>query len=200
MFRKVYQHGSSKKQSSRPTAAALKESEEQPGAEKRRRRPPGDWWRVEGPSDDVENGSKQPQWLSVKRSEEREKQPKQIRSPGLKTPKSGNVSISPIPLGGARIPLLRANPVSAPKTVKRSLATFKDIFTSTTATPPVRGRRKTVVNHKHMVTSSPVVEVTVPECAAGGEHVAVISMDAGHPKSPNNQKPPENTKNLSENM
>lgn len=204
VFQKVYQHCTSEKKSSRPTAATPKKSKEQPGPEepgKRRRQPPGNWWRVEGSSDDVESGCTQPEWLNVKRSKERKKQPKQIKSLGMKTPKNGNVSISPIPPEGAPTPLLRAKPVSAPKTVKRSLATFKDIFTSTTETPAVRAHRKTVANNKHMVTSSPAVEITVPECAAGGEDVAaaVIRLDAGDSKF-NSRKPPENSNNHSGNM
>lgn len=146
----------------------------------------------------MESGSSQPQRLSVKRSQtERKKQPKQIKSPGLETPKSGNVSISPIPPEGAPAPPLRAEPASAPKTVKRSLATFKDIFTSTTESPSARARRKSVPNHKHVVTSSPA-----PEIPSGGEDVAaaVISMDAGDLKSLNNQRPAENSKNQSDIM
>lgn len=204
VFQKVYQHGTSEKKSSRPTAATPKKSKEQSGPEepgKRRRQPPGNWWRIEGSSDDVESGSTQPEWLNIKRNKERKKQPKQNKSPGMKTPQNGNVSISPIPPEGAPTPLLRAKPASAPKTVKRSLATFKDIFTSTTETPAVRGHRKTAAINKHMVTSSPAVETAVPECAAGGEDVAasVISMDAGDSKS-NNGKPPENSNNQSGNM
>lgn len=198
-FQEVYQHGISKKKASRPTAATLKKSEEQPGLEepeKRRRRPPGKWWKTQGSSDDADSDSPQPQWLNVKRSVDRKKQPKQIKSPGLKTPKSGNVSISPIPPEGALTPLLSAKPSSAPKTVKRSLATFKDIFTSATQTPAARGCRKTVVNNKHMVTSSPAFEITVPESTAGGEDL----MAAGDSKSPNNKKSPENSKNQSDNM
>lgn len=202
---KVYQNGTSEKRSSRPTAATPKKSKEQPvpeEPEKRRRRPPSNWWRVEGSSDDAKSGSSQPEWLNVKRSKERKKQPKQINSPGLKTPQEGNVSISPIPPEGAPTPLLGAKPMSAPKTVKRSLAKFQDIFASTTETPAVRGRRKTVLNNKHMVTSNPAVEITVTACAAGGEDAAaaVISVDAGDSKSPSNQKPPENRKNQSDNM
>lgn len=195
VFQQVYQHGTSEKKSSRPPAATPKKSEEeQPGPEepeKRRRRPPGNWWRAKVSSEDVESGY-------VKRSEERKKQLKQMK---LKTPHDFNVSISPIPPEGDPTPLLRAKPVSAPKTVKRSLATFKDIFTSTTETPAVRGRRRTVLNNKHMVTSSPAEEITLSACAAGGEDVAaaVISMDAGDSKSTNTQKPPENSKNQSDN-
>lgn len=183
VFQKVY-HGTSEKKSSRPTAATPKQSKEQPEQpEKRSRQPPGDWWRVEGSPDNVERGSLQPESPNVKPSKERKKQPKQIKSPGLKIPQNGNLAISPIPPEGAPTYLLRAKPLSAPKTVKRSLATFKDIFTSATVTPAIRGCRKAVLNNKHM-------EIAVTECAAGGEDVAaaVISMDAGDSKSLNNHK------------
>lgn len=189
VFQKTNQHGTGGKKSSRPTAATPKKSEEQQPEpeepESRRRRPPGNWWRVGGSSEDVENSY-------VKRREERKKQLKQTEP---KTPHGFIVSISPIPPEEAPIPLLRAKPASAPKTVKRSLATFKDIFTSTTETPAVRGGRKKIVNNKHMVTSSPADEITVPECAA-----SVISMNAGGSKSSSNQKPPENSKNQPDNM
>lgn len=178
VFQKIYQQNTGGKRSSRPTAATPKKSEEQQPEpeepESRRRRPPGNWWRVEGSSEDVKH---------------REERKKQLKQTELKTPHGFIVSISPIPPEEAPIPLLRAKRASAPKTVKRSLATFKDIFTSTTETPAARGRRKKILNNKHMLTSSPADEITVPEC-----------MNAGGSKSPNNQKPPENSKSHLDNM
>lgn len=139
----------------------------------------------------------QPQKQEVKRHKERKKHLKQVKSPGLKTPQTDNVSISPIPAEGAPAPIL-----GAPKTVKRSLATFKEIFTSATETPAVRQHRKAALDNKHMVTSRPAAEITVTECSAGGEdHAAVAAvMDAGEPKATNNQQPPESSNNESDNM
>lgn len=194
----VYQHGTRKGRSSTPTAASPEKSQEQPGQEereKRRRRPPGNWWKVEGSSNDVESGSSQPEWFKVKRSEERKKRRTQIKSSRLNTPQNGNVSISPIPPEGTPTPLLRAKPTLTPKSLKRSLATFKDIITSATETPAIRGCKETVLNNKRMVTSSPAVEIAVTECAA-----TVISMDAGDSKSSSNQKPPENSNNQLDNL
>lgn len=146
----------------------------------------------------------QHQKQEVKRHKERKKHLKQIKSPGLKTPQNDNVSISPIPAEGAPPPVLGAKPPSAPKTVKRSLATFKEIFTSATENSAVRGHRKAALNNKHMVTSRPAAEITVTECSAGGEDhaavAAVTSMEAGEPKSTNNQQPPESSHNESDNM
>lgn len=196
----MYQHGTSEKKS-RPAADSPKNSEEQPGPEKRekrRRQPTGNWWMVQGSSDNVESGSSQPQRQEVKRRKERKKQPKRIKSPGPKTPKNNSLSISPIPPEGAPTPHLRAKPVSAPKTIKRSLATFKEIFTSATETPANRGHSKAALNSGPVVGSSPAV---VTECSAGEDNTAaVISMDAGDLKSSNNQEPAENSTNQLDNM
>lgn len=195
LFQKVRHVTSEKK--SRSAAASLKKSRKQPRPEepqKRRRRPTSNWWMVKGSPDDVESSSTQPQRQEVRRRKERTKKPKQTKSPGLKTPKNNNVSISPIPPEGAPTPHLGAKPVSAPKTVKRSLATFKEIFTSAAETPAVRGHGKATLNNGHMVRTSSA------ECAGEDDTPTVISMDAGDFKSPDNQEPPENSKNQSDNM
>lgn len=194
MFHKVYQQGASGKKS-RPAADSPKKSEEQPGPEKRekrRRQPTGNWWMVKESSDDVESGSSQPQRQEVKRRKDRKKQPKRIKSPGLKTPQNNSLSISPIPPEGAPTPL-RTKPVSETKTIKRSLASFKEIFTSAAETPADRGRSKAASNSGRVVGSSPA---GVTECSAGEDNTAtVISMDAG-----DNQEPAENSTNQSDNM
>uniref|UniRef100_A0AAX7UJW7 Uncharacterized protein n=1 Tax=Astatotilapia calliptera TaxID=8154 RepID=A0AAX7UJW7_ASTCA len=48
----------------------------------------------------------------------------------LGVPKNGNTAVSLKPLGGAPVPPLTAKSPITPKTVKRSLATFRDIFAS----------------------------------------------------------------------
>lgn len=198
VFQKVHQHVTSKKKS-RPAAASPKKSRKQPRPEeprKRRRRPTSNWWMVKGSSDDVESSSSQSERQEVKRRKERTKKPKQTKSPGLKTPKNYNVSISPIPPEGAPTPHLGAKPLSAPKTIKRSLATFKEIFTSAAETPAVRGHGKATLNNGHMVRT----RSAVTECAGEDDTPTVISMDAGDFKSPDNLEPPENSKNQSDNM
>lgn len=198
VFQKVHRHVTSEKKS-RPAAASPKKSRKRPRPEepqKRRRRHTSSWWMVKGSSDDVESSSSQPQRQDVKRRKERTKKPKRTKSPGLKTPKNNNLSISPIPLEGAPTPHLGAKPVSAPKTVKRSLATFKEVFTSATETPAVRGRGKATLNNGHMVRTSSAV----PEGAGEDDTPTVISMDAGDFKSPHSLEPPDNSKNQSDNM
>lgn len=196
----MYHHDTSEKKS-RPAADSPKKSEEQPGPEKRekrRRQSTGNWWMVKELSDDVASGSSQPQRQVVKRRTERKKQPRRMKSPGLKTPQNNSLSISPIPPEGAPTPHLIAKPVSTPKTIKRSLATLKEIFTSATETPADRGRSKAALNSGPVVGSSPAV---VTECSAGEDNTAtVISMDAGNLKSSNNQEPAENSTNQSDNM
>lgn len=146
-------------------------------------------------SDYGENGSSQPQKQEVKRRKDRKKQPKRIKSPGLKTPQNNSLSISPIPPEGAPTPHLRVKPVSGPKTIKRSLATFEDIFTSASETPADRGRSNAALDSGPVVGSSPCV---VSECSAGEDNTAtVISMDSG---DFNNQEPAENSMNQSDNM
>lgn len=142
--------------------------------EKRRRKPPSDWWMVDGMSMDVDSISSQPQKQEPKPRKERKKRSKQ------------NISPSSKPLGGAPVP----PPLSAPRTVKRSLATFKDIFTSATETPTVISSREAGQNNSRKVTARPAVDITVTDpttlCKAD-----VLSTDAGESYSPPNHEAPQ---------
>lgn len=121
--------------------------------DKRRRKPTRNWWMVNGSSEEV---ASQPQQQKLKPRKER-KQSKQAKSPGLR---NGNVVVPSKPSGGAPATPLKGAPASAPKTVKRSLATFKDIFTSTTEAPAVVSSKEADGSYKHEVTARPAVEVT----------------------------------------
>lgn len=140
---------------------------------KRRRRAPGEWWLVNNVAEDLENMSSKPQQLHPKWPEpkkERKKQSKQSKSPRLGLPKNGNTAISLKPLGGAPVPPLTAKSLITPKTVKRSLATFKDIFASVLESSTV-DRRQT---NKCNVRSRPFEEI----CVAGSNtHAADNSPD-----------------------
>ncbi|MEQ2307778.1 hypothetical protein AMECASPLE_021666 [Ameca splendens] len=100
---------------------------------KRRSKPPGEWWVVSNEPNDLEIITSQP-WQpplkEPKHQKKREKLPKQKPS-RLGAPKNGNVA-SKTP-GGA--PVTHVRPLSTPKTLKRCLETFKDIFTSVGETP-----------------------------------------------------------------
>lgn len=150
--------------SSTPTRVSTKRNREQlreAEADKRRRKPPGSWWLVDGVSEQVEGSSSQPQQLHHKKPEPRkDSEKKQSRSLRLGTPKNGNVSVSSKPLGGTSTPTLKVKQVSAPKTVKRSLATFKDIFTSATETETVKSNKDSSQNNKQNVTA-PSAEASV---------------------------------------
>lgn len=133
-------------------------------ADKRRRKPPGNWWLVNGVSEDMEHSSSQPQKLNQKEPKprkERKNQSKQSRSPRLGTPKNGNMAVSSKPLGGTSMPSLKPKPLSAPKTVKCSLATFKDIFTSATETETEMNNRDMRENNRHNVHGHSAEEVSV---------------------------------------
>ncbi|XP_044031705.1 uncharacterized protein si:ch211-161h7.4 isoform X2 [Siniperca chuatsi] len=181
VFQRVYHHVSNEKMSVTPTPVSPRRPREQlrtaePG--KRRRKPPSNWWTVDGMSEVVESISSQPQQPKPK---ERKKRSKMSRSPALGTPKKGNTAVSSKPLGGTPVPHLKVKPLSAPKTVKRSLATFKNIFTSVTETP------------------------TVVSSRAAGQNISktnkdVLSMDAGESNSPPNHETPQDSKCQSENM
>ncbi|XP_029385162.1 uncharacterized protein LOC115061077 isoform X2 [Echeneis naucrates] len=106
--------------------------------EKRRRKPPGEWWTVDDKPKDTESISAQSQQLNpkvTKSGKERKKQAKQSRCAGLGTPKNGNMAVSSKPPGGAHVTRLKLKPKSTPKTLKHTLAIFKEITTSAAETP-----------------------------------------------------------------
>ncbi|XP_051267354.1 nucleolar protein dao-5 isoform X2 [Dicentrarchus labrax] len=203
VFQRVYHHVSNKKMPITPPPASPRRPREQLSAAergKRRRKAPSNWWMVDGLSEDVESISSQPQQLEPKPRKERKKQSKQSRSPGLGTPTTGNVAVSSTPLGVAPVPPLKVKPLSIPKTVKRSLATFKDIFASVTESPTVVQNRQAGLNNKCKVTARPVVEVSVTDCTALNKtDENILSMDAGESNSPPNQEPPQDGNGHSEN-
>ncbi|XP_074549862.1 uncharacterized protein LOC141807632 isoform X2 [Halichoeres trimaculatus] len=160
VFQRVYHSTSAEKQSITPAPASPRRPMEQlsAGESKRRRKPPGNWWIVGSPTaEEDENLSPPPQPKEPKLQKERKKQ---SRPSKLGTPKNGNVAVSSKPQGGAPIPPLSVKPLSAPKTVKRSLATFKDIFTSNTETPTLQSNRGTGRTNTRKVTAS---DASVPD-------------------------------------
>lgn len=89
-------------------------------------------------TEDMESISSEPQQLNPKEPKprkERNPRTKQSRSPELWTSKKGNAAVSSKPPGGAPVTSLKPRQLLAPKTVKHSLATFKEIFTSATESP-----------------------------------------------------------------
>ncbi|XP_036935233.1 muscle M-line assembly protein unc-89 [Acanthopagrus latus] len=189
VFQRVYHHVPNEKASASPAPVSPRGQREQlrsvePG--KRRRRPTGNWWIVNGLSEDVDSVSLPPQQQGPKPRKDRKKQAKQSRSPGLGTPINGNMVVSPKPQGGAPVPRLKVKPLSSPKTVKRSLAMFNDI--STSVTPTIVSSKETGQRKKCKVTAHPAVEVTVTDYTTlGKKHEDIVSMDAGESISPLNQ-------------
>uniref|UniRef100_A0A3Q1FGV1 Uncharacterized LOC110961908 n=2 Tax=Acanthochromis polyacanthus TaxID=80966 RepID=A0A3Q1FGV1_9TELE len=171
LFQRIYHHTPNKSLSVTPAAPLspsrpeeqLKEAE----PTKRRRKPPGNWWMTDVTTEDVESvPASQPQQLHPKQPKprkERKAKSKPSRSPGLGVPKNGNMAASPKPLGGAAVPPLNTMPLSAPKTVKRSLATFKDIFTSGTETLTVVSSRNAPQKNKRKVSSHPAGDVSATD-------------------------------------
>ncbi|XP_029935853.1 treacle protein isoform X2 [Myripristis murdjan] len=148
-------------------------------------------------SENVERLASQPQKLNPKNPKTqklRGKQSKQLKSPALGIPKNGNVAVSPKPLGGAPEPLLKQRPLSAPKSVKRSLATFKDIFSSPTGNPTVTSSRGTCqrrrqeerpVQNSHVMghPAEDPAQVSVSDSVRLDKtDSVVVTMDASEPK------------------
>uniref|UniRef100_A0A8C9YXJ1 Mif2/CENP-C cupin domain-containing protein n=1 Tax=Sander lucioperca TaxID=283035 RepID=A0A8C9YXJ1_SANLU len=179
VFQRVYHHVSHEKLST-PEPVSPRGPREQlrsEESERRRRKPPGNWWAVDNRSEDVESISSQPQKLQPKPRKERKKLSKQNRSQ-LGTPKNGKMASKP--LGGSLVPLLKPKPLLTPKTVKRSLATFKDIFTTGTETPTVVSSKDAGRKNRRKVTAPPAEAVTATDCATFSKTATDIpSMDAG---------------------
>lgn len=104
------------------------------------------------------------------------------------------MAVSSKPLGGAPVTPLRVKPLSAPKTVKRSLATFKDIFTSVTETPTVVSSRDAGQSNRCKVAARPAEEVAATDFSTTEKEI--LSMDAGE----SNHETPQDSKHQSENM
>ncbi|XP_026148678.1 uncharacterized protein LOC113121998 isoform X2 [Mastacembelus armatus] len=122
-------------------------------SEKRRRKPPGNWWEVGNTSADMECMSLQPHQLhEPKPCKEKRKKSKRSKSV-LGSPKNGNISLSSKPLGGAPVPPLKTSQLLTTRTVKSSLATFKDIFTSATQADSVVGNKVTPQNSRCNITA-----------------------------------------------
>lgn len=200
VFQTVYHHIPTEKMSKTAAPVSPRGSMEQLGAaepERRRRKPPGNWWMANGQAEDVKSISSQPQQQEPKPRKERRKQSKQSRSPGLGIPKNGNMALLSKPLAGAPVP----PPLSAPKTVKRSLATFKDIFSSATETPSSSSSRKAGQHDGRKVSAHPAVEVTVTDCTTLSKNdEEILSMDAGDCNSPPNHVALQDSKCQSEHM
>lgn len=199
VFQKVYHHNSTEKTSKTAAPVSSRGPREQlrpADTEKRRRKRPSNWWEVNGPSEDVESISSQPQQQELKPREERKKQSKQSKSPGLKSTKKGKMAASSEPLGGAPVP----PPLSAPKTIKRSLATFKDIFTSVTETPTAVSRKEAGQINRRKASAHPAVEVTVTDCSTLSKtNEEIPGTDAGGSNSPPNHEVLQDSKFQSDN-
>ncbi|XP_039983520.1 ankyrin repeat domain-containing protein 11 isoform X2 [Xiphias gladius] len=200
VFQRVYHHVSNEKISCTPAPGSPRRPWEQLSAaepEKRRRKPPGNWWMVKGMCGDEESISsqrQQPNPKETKSCKEIKKQSKQSRSPRLGTPKNGNMAVSSKPLGGAHVPSLKLKPLSAPKTVKRSLATFKDIFTSATESLTVISSRDIGHNNRNNVTAGPAEQVTLTDCVTLSKtNKNILSTDAGEVRSTQNSPPHHDT-------
>lgn len=191
LFQRVYRHVSNKKMSVTPVLVSPRGSQEQLMAavpEKRRRNPPSNWWVADGMSQGVDTISSQPQKQQPKPRKERKKRSKQNKSPGRGTPVSK-------PLGGAPVP----PPLTPPMTVKCSLATFKDIFTSATETPAMVSSREAGQNNRCEVTARPAVDVSVTDQTTHSK-ADDISADAAESNSPPIHEPPQDHDSLPEDM
>ncbi|XP_034998814.2 muscle M-line assembly protein unc-89 [Hippoglossus stenolepis] len=192
---KVYHNVSNEKMSDTSASVSPRGPQEHLKAEdpeKRRRKPPGNWWTTNSMSEEVESVSTHPQHLKPKESKshnERKQLSKQkpSRSPGLGTPKKGKRVVASKTPGGADVPLLKSKPMFAPKTVKRTLATFKDIFAS--ETPTVVSSRHTGHNNRCEPAEVSVIE----RVTFSPTDIDTHSVDAGEFRSPQNSPPTHDT-------
>ncbi|XP_074477880.1 uncharacterized protein LOC141759590 isoform X2 [Sebastes fasciatus] len=188
VFQRVYHHTSSERLSITPASVSPRGPQEQLRAAesgKRRRKTPGNWWTVDDVHEDVESISSQPKQKQKQKREPHQERKKQSRSPRLGTPKNGNVAVSSKPA-----PMLEMTPLSAPKTVKRSLATFKDILESVTETPTVVSRREVGQRNRRKVAARPAEEVAASDCPISSKtDGGIFSMDAGEPRNTDNSPP-----------
>ncbi|KAK9527723.1 hypothetical protein VZT92_014259 [Zoarces viviparus] len=165
---------------------------------RRRRKPPGSWWKVDDLCEDVESiSSQQP---GPRPRTERKEVSKRSRIPRLGTPTNGNMADSSKPRRRAPVSLLEVKPMSAPKTVKHSLATFKDIFTSVSETPAVVNRRERGQKLRRNVAARHAEEVTATVCTifsenTDGDILGVEAVEPGSPQNspPNNETPQDST-------
>ncbi|XP_041824458.1 uncharacterized protein si:ch211-161h7.4 isoform X2 [Melanotaenia boesemani] len=199
IFQKAYNHNikSTTPGSTRKPQQQLVEAE--PG--KRRRRPPGNWWTVNNVADDLESIPSQPHHRHPSElKQERKKQSKQRKPARLGVPKNGNVVIPSKPPGGALTPPSKL--LSTPNTVKRSLATFKDIFNSGIGTPIAASNRDAHQSNRCYITSHPAEEVSATDfetCSRPDK--AALSGDAeGRRGAQMNQETVRDKERLSENM
>ncbi|XP_031706442.1 uncharacterized protein LOC116385269 [Anarrhichthys ocellatus] len=160
---------------------------------RRRRKAPGNWWKVDDLCEDVESiSSQQP---GPRPRTERKEVSKRSRIPRLGTPTNGNMAVSSKPRRRAPVSLLEVKPTSAPKTVKHSLATFKDIFTSVSETPV--NRRERGQKHRRKVAARPAEEVTATVCTifSGNTDGDILRVEPGSPQNspPNNEMPQDST-------
>ncbi|MEQ2195229.1 hypothetical protein XENOCAPTIV_009366 [Xenoophorus captivus] len=161
LFQKVYDQTSRENISTTSTgpASQLCQPKEQLGETeptKRRSKPPGEWWVVSTEPNDLEIIASQPWQPPLKEPKHQkkwEKLPKQKPS-RLGAPQNGNVA-SKTP-GGA--PVTHVRPLSTPKTIKRCLETFKDMFTSVGETPTTATNRDARQCKRRNVTSQAVEE------------------------------------------
>lgn len=158
-----------------PRKPAEKLGEAQTG--KRKRNPPGNWWEV-NVSGDLGSIAPQPEQLHPRGPEpkqERKKQSKQRKTPGLGEPSYGIMAASSKPTGGA--PPLKLP--SAPKTIKQSLSTFKGIFTSAVETPTVvNNRTQTITSHPAGEGSSKTNNESQNDMLVGDVNESRIEQDS----------------------
>ena len=146
-------------------------------AVKTRRKQSSNQWMIKNVSEDVNSIPSQPQQQNLRPQKQKEKQLKQIKSPGLWIPKTGNLTFLSKPLGGAIVSPLTQKPMVARKTVKQSNS--QEIVTSPTKTPMgVRGR-ESGLNMINRIAARPEVEVCTTESASCSEPEARPTLNVG---------------------
>ncbi|KAM6908115.1 uncharacterized protein PEZ65_016426 [Lycodopsis pacificus] len=183
VFQRVYSHVSKETPSVTPAPSEQLRAAE--SERRRRRKLPRNGWKVDDLCEDVESVSSQ---QPGPRPRTERKEMSQRRRIG--TPKNGNMAVSSKPQRRAPVSVLEVKPMSAPKTVKHSLAKFKELQSSVTSvseTPAVVNR------HRRKVAARPAEEVIATVCTIFSENTDgdILGMEAVEPRSPQN-RPPNN--------
>ncbi|XP_054622292.1 nascent polypeptide-associated complex subunit alpha, muscle-specific form isoform X2 [Dunckerocampus dactyliophorus] len=159
-FQRVYQHPGRKKVSHTPVSLSPRGSLEQLSraqASKRNRKPPGEWWKATSTPEDTESSQPEPLRRMSKKAHARKE-----RKTGSKqrTPAAGGALVSP----------LTKRVLWVPKSIKSSMGTFKDIFSSHTENTVVLRNGDTDQNN----------EVQSPDRRTPkNTHQATVGIDVG---------------------
>nr|XP_057916124.1 microtubule-associated protein futsch isoform X2 [Doryrhamphus excisus] len=160
-FQRVYPHPGRKKVSHSPVPLSPRGSLEQlsrPQPSKRNRKPPGEWWKATSTSEDAE--SSPPELLPRRPKKSQARKERKTGSKQRRTPAAGGALVSP----------LAKKALWVPKSIKSSMGTFKNIFSSHTEGTVVLSNEAADQNNEVQSPDHPTSRNT---------HQATVDIDGG---------------------